>query len=77
MSIEFARYGIGVYDVRPALVKTPMTEHLTESQRGEMLKKQALQKELFPKDFTNCIMSMVDMPLETTGSIIYVGGISN
>ena len=77
MSIEFARYGIAVHDVRPALIKTPMTEHLLQSQTTEMLKRQALQKELEPADFVKCILSIIDMPLEATGSVTYVGGIAN
>jgi len=77
MSIEFARYGIAVYDVRPALIRTQMTKHLSQLQRNEMMKRQALQKELVPADFVKCILSIIDMPLETTGSITYIGGIAN
>ena len=77
MAIEYARYHIAVHDLRPALIKTPMTEHLTDPQRQEMLKRQAVIDELVPDDFTQSIFGILGMPYQSTGSITYIGGIAS
>lgn len=76
MSIELARFGIRVNCVAPALVKTAMTEHLTESQTNYMLTKQAYRCEVTAKDVAIVIQYLMDGPDVITGSTLYVGGIA-
>ena len=77
LAIEFARYNIGVFSVAPALIITPMTAHLSDNQRSEMLRKQAIPIDVKPADFTNVVLSALVMPFSSSGSTLYVGGISN
>ncbi len=76
MSIELARFGIGVNCVAPALVMTTMTEHLTESQIDYMHAKQAYKSEVTSKDVAIAINYLMDGPGFISGSTLYVGGIS-
>ena len=76
MSVELNRFGICVNCVAPALVMTAMTEHLTDSQRSYMLSKQGYESQVTPKDVAATILYLINGPATTTGSTIYVGGIS-
>jgi 3-oxoacyl-[acyl-carrier protein] reductase len=77
LAIEYARYNIAVFTVSPALIKTPMTQHLSEQQQLDMLRKQAIPFDAKPADFTNVILGILNLPFSSTGSTIYVGGIAN
>ena len=75
MSIELARFGIRVNCVAPALAKTNMTAHLSESQINYMLTKQAYKSEVTAKDVATTILYLINGPEFITGSTLYVGGI--
>jgi len=77
LAIEFARYNVSVFNIAPALIQTPMTCHLTKEQRSEMLRKQAIPFDLQPIEFTKAVLSILEMPFSSTGSVVYVGGIAN
>jgi len=76
MAIELARFGIRVNCIAPALVMTPMTCHLTDSQREYMRSKQSLKGEVTPKDVAMAIKYVIDGPATISGSTLYAGGIA-
>lgn len=76
MSLEYARFGIRVNSVAPALVRTPMTLHLTTEQVEYMQTKQALNREIEVQDVTEIVNFLINAPDSLTGSTLYVGGIS-
>lgn len=75
MAIEFSRFGIRVNCVAPALVKTAMTEHLSESQKKFMMNKQVSKYSVTPDSVARTILFLIDAPEEVTSSTLYVGGI--
>jgi NAD(P)-dependent dehydrogenase (short-subunit alcohol dehydrogenase family) len=75
MSIEFARFGIRVNCVAPALVATPLTQHLSQNQKEFMLSKQAHSQEVRPHDVAVVIQSIIEGSKFVTGSTLYVGGV--
>jgi len=76
MSIEYARFGINVNSVAPALVDTPMTAHLNFDQCSYMKQKQAIPREIDINDVTEVIDFLIRAPDSLTGSTFYVGGLS-
>jgi 3-oxoacyl-[acyl-carrier protein] reductase len=76
MSIEYARFGVSVNAIAPALVETPMTAHLTVDQVKYMRKKQALHIDINVNDVAEAIELLINAPLAVTGSTLYVGGIN-
>ena len=75
MSIEFARFGIRVNCVAPALVATPLTQHLSQNQKEFMFSKQAHSQEVRPHDVAVVIQSIIEGSKFVTGSTLYVGGV--
>lgn len=76
MATELGRFGISVNCVAPPLVITPMTAHLTDSQRQYMHKKQSYKERVTSKDVAVVIAQLIDGPATITGSTLYAGGIA-
>jgi 3-oxoacyl-[acyl-carrier protein] reductase len=76
MSAELSRFAIRVNAIAPALVETPLTQHLTEHQVHFMRAKQATCSMVSVDCVTSAIISLIDSPPQVSSSTIYVGGIS-
>ena len=75
MSSELSRFGIRVNSVAPALVMTPMTEHLSDQQVNFMKSKQASMPTVTAHSVASAIFSLLNSPGEVNSSTIYVGGV--
>ena len=61
LALELASYGITVNGIAPAYVKTPMvTEHLTELQRQDLLKKIPVRRFCEAEEFAHVVTFLAD-----------------
>jgi 3-oxoacyl-[acyl-carrier protein] reductase len=75
MAREVASRGITVNAVAPGFVKTDMTEHLTDAQKNEMLKRIPLGRYAAPEDVANVVEFLVsERASYITGQEIAVNG---
>lgn len=76
MSSELSRFGIRVNAIAPALVETPLTQHLSGQQVDFMRSKQATIFTVSKDCVTAAMISLIDSPLQVNSSTIYVGGVA-
>jgi len=75
-ALRLAPHGIGVYEIRPGVIRTPMTEGVAAiyEQRiaGGLV---PMQRWGYPEDIGNAVAALVDGRLAfSTGSVIHVDG---
>ena len=75
LALEFASRGITVNCIAPGFIESPMTEALSDEQKGIMLKKIPVGNVGKPDDVANCVAFLTDEKASfITGSTVNING---
>ena len=72
---ELTRLGIKFIEIRPGICKTPMTENLDQKSIEYMISKTSYNKLVDIDSVSETVLSSIGLPLTSSGSVIYCGGI--
>ena len=72
---ELTRLGIKFIEIRPGICKTPMTSKLNQESIDYMISKTAYNKLVDTDSVSDTLISAISLPLISSGSILYCGGI--
>ena len=72
---ELTRLGIKFIEIRPGICKTPMTANLSDKSIEYMISKTSYNKLVDIDSITETILSCIALPITSSGSVIYCGGI--
>ena len=72
---ELTRLGIKFIEIRPSICKTPMTADLDQQSIDYMISKTSNKKLLDLDSISKTVISCISLPITSSGSIIYCGGI--
>jgi len=75
LSADLSRLGIAFLKIHPAMIDTPMTSQLTDSQKDYMNLQRVTKTEPTAAELAEFIVSLIDYSHYATGSSIYFGGI--
>ena len=72
---ELTRLGIKFIEIRPGICKTPMTSKLNEENIDYMISKTSYNKLIDIDLVCETLISAISLPITSSGSILYCGGI--
>jgi NAD(P)-dependent dehydrogenase (short-subunit alcohol dehydrogenase family) len=75
-ALRLAPHGIGVYEIRPGVIRTPMTEGVAAAYEQRIAAGLVpMRRWGYPEDIANAVAALVDGQLAfSTGSVIHVDG---
>ena len=72
---ELTRLGIKFLEIRPGICKTAMTANLDEKSIEYMISKTSYNRLVDVNSITDTVISSIALPITSSGSVIYCGGI--